>query len=76
MTILQPNLSQFNFFTERFLSKFAVKWLLEITPQLAYLATLPCKTLMLAKQATNDKLQGSVATCLGRGEVFNNQIKN
>jgi len=30
---------------------------------------------MLAKQANNDKLQGSVATYLRYGEVFNNQIK-
>jgi len=27
------------------------------------------------KQAINDKLQGSVATCLKYGGVFNNQIK-
>ena len=31
---------------------------------LAYVATLPCETLMSAKQAINDKLQGSVAACL------------
>jgi len=30
---------------------------------------------MLAKQAINDKLQGSVATYLRCGEVVNNQIK-
>jgi len=30
---------------------------------------------MSAKQATNDKLQDSVATCLRCGGVFNNQIK-
>jgi len=30
---------------------------------------------MSAKQAVNDKLQGSVATCLTRGRVVNNQIK-
>jgi len=30
---------------------------------------------MSAKQAINDKLQGSVATYLRCGEVFNNQIK-
>ena len=38
-------------------------------------ATLPCETLMSAKQATNDELQGSVATHLRRGDVVNNQIK-
>jgi len=30
---------------------------------------------MPAKQAINDKLQGSVATYLTSGDVFNNQIK-
>jgi len=38
-------------------------------------ATLHCETLMSAKQAINDKLQGSVATCLRCGGVVNNQIK-
>ena len=47
-------------FTERFLRKFAVKWISKVPPQLAYVATLPCETLMSAKQAINDKLQGSV----------------
>jgi len=57
------------------LGKFAVQWILKIQPHLAYVATLPCKTLMPAKQAINDKLQSSVATYLKCGEVFNNQIK-
>jgi len=41
------------------------------------LPTLPCETLMSAKQAINDKLQGNVATYLKRacGGVVNNQIK-
>ena len=38
-------------------------------------ATLPCETLMPAKQAINDKLQGSVAAYLRCGGVVNNQIK-
>jgi len=38
-------------------------------------ATLPCETLMSAKQAINDKLQGSVATYLSYGGVVNNKIK-
>jgi len=42
---------------------------------LAQVATLPCETLMLAKQATNNNLQGSVATHLKCGCVTNNQIK-
>jgi len=44
----------------RFLGKFVVKWILKISLHLAYVATLPCETLMLAKQAINNKLQGSV----------------
>ena len=44
-------------------------------PHLAYVAALPCETLMSAKQAISDKLQGSVATSLRCGGVVNNQIK-
>jgi len=51
-----------NFLTGRFLGKFAVKWISKIPPHLAYVATLPCETLISAKQAINDKIQGSVAT--------------
>ena len=36
---------------------------------------LPCETLMSAKHAINNKLQGSVATYLKCGGVVNNQIK-
>ena len=50
-------------------------WILKITPHLAYVATLPCGTLMPTKQAIYDKLQGSVATYLRYGGVVNNQIK-
>jgi len=42
---------------------------------LAYVGTLPCETLMSAKQATNDKLQGSVAAFLRCGGVVHTQIK-
>ena len=38
--------------------------MLKLQSHLAYVATLPCETLMSAKQAINDKLQGSVATYL------------
>jgi len=62
MTIIMSNLNRFkNFFTGRFLGKFADKWILKIAPHLAYVATLPCETFMSAKQAINDKLQVSVA---------------
>ena len=33
-------------FTGRFFDKFVVKWILKIPPHLAYVATLPCETLM------------------------------
>jgi len=55
--------------------KFVVKRILKIPPHLAYIAALPCETLMSAKQTINDKLQNSVATYLRCGEVVNNQIK-
>jgi len=63
------------FFTGRFLGKFSVKWMSTVPPHLAYVAALPCETLMPAKQAVKDKLQGSVATYLRCGGVINNQIK-
>ena len=76
MNIILSNLNRFTiFFTGRFLSKFAVKWILEIPPHIAYVATLHCETLLSAMQAINDTLQGSVATYLRCGGVFNNQIK-
>jgi len=49
--------------------------MLKIPPHLTYVATLPRKTLILAKQALNDKLQGSVAAYLRCGGVVNTQIK-
>ena len=77
MTIILSTLNRFkNFFTGRFLGKFAVKWVSKFPLHLAYVATLPCETLMSAKQAINDKLQGSVATFLRcGGGVVNNRIK-
>ena len=61
--------------TGKFLGKFAVNSILKIPPHLACAATLPCATLLSAKQALNNKLQGSVATYLRCGRVVNNQIK-
>ena len=73
MTIILSILNRFkNFFTGRFLGKFAVKWISKIPAHLAYVATLPCETLMSAKQAIIDKLQGVSKPCHG---VVNNQIK-
>jgi len=76
MTIILSNLNRFlKKCTGGFLSKFAFTWTLKISPHLAYVATLPCKTLLSAKQATNEELQGSVATYLRCGWVVNNEIK-
>ena len=77
MTITLSNLNRFkNISLENFfLSKFAVNWILNIPPHLAYVATLPCETLLSAKQAINVKLQGSVVIHLRCGGVVNNQIK-
>jgi len=76
MTIILPILNRYNnFFSEIFLGKFAVKWISKIPPHLARVATLACETLTSAKQAINDKLQGSVATYLRCGGVVNNQIR-
>jgi len=61
MTIILSILNRFKkFFTGRFLCKFADKWISKIQPHLAYFAALPCETLLSAKQAINDNLQGSV----------------
>ena len=62
-------------FTRRFLGKNVVKKILKIPSHLAYVATLSCETLMSAKEAINDKLQGSVATYLRCGGVVNNRIR-
>ena len=59
----------------RFKKIIAVKFILKIRPHFACVATLPCETLMSAKQALNDKLQGSVAIYLKSGGAVNNQIK-
>jgi len=71
ITIILSNLNRFKiFFTGRFQGKCAVKWIVKIPPHLAYVATLPCETLMSAKQALNDKLQGSVAAYLRCGGLL------
>ena len=55
--------------------KCAVKWISKIPPHLAYIATLPCETLMSATQAIDNKLRGSVATYWRCDGVANNQIR-
>jgi len=72
MTIILPNVNRLKKkFTVRFHGNFAVKLILKVPPHLAYVATLPCETLMSAKQALSDKLQGSVAAYLRCGGVVN-----
>jgi len=76
IAIILSNLNRLkNFFTGRFRSKFAVKWISLIPLHLAYVATLPCETLTSANQAINYKLQGSVTKLLRCGEDVNNQSK-
>jgi len=76
MTIILSILTDLrNFFTGRFLGKFAVKWISAIPPHIAHVAALPCETLMSGNQAINEKLLGSVATYLTCGGVVNSQIK-
>ena len=60
---------------EDFFGKFAVEWILKIPQHLACVATLPCETLMSAKQAINDKLQGSVAAYLRSGGLLINKLR-
>ena len=50
-------------------------WILKLPPHLAYVATIPCETLMSAIQAIKDKLQSNVATYLRCDGVVNHQIK-
>ena len=62
-------------FAGRFLGECVAKCIFKIPQHLAYVATLFCETLLPAKHAINDKLQGSVATYLRCVGVVNNQIK-
>jgi len=73
--IILSNLNRLKNVDGKFLGKFVVKWILKVQPHLAYVGTLPCRTVVSAKQAINDKLQGSVATYERCGGVVNNQIK-
>jgi len=59
---------------KKFTGKFAVKWILKIPPHRAYVATLPCETLMSTKQAINNKSHGSEAAYLSCSEVINNKL--
>jgi len=65
-------LSKVNRFKKIFIERFPVNLQLNgFKNPTACVATLPCETLMLAKQAINDLLLGSVAEHLRCGEVVN-----
>ena len=72
-TSIPSNLNRFKKTHWRFLSKFEAKWIFKIPPHLAYVATLPRETVMSAKKAINDRLQG-IYIYLRCGGVLNNQI--
>jgi len=57
VAIILSNLNRFAIFSHKDSSdEFALKWLLKITPHLAYVATLPCETLMSDNKQFHDKL--------------------
>jgi len=74
VTVIPSNLNRFTIFSlkDSLVVAVAVKGTLKIPSHLAYVSTLPYKTLMSAKQAIkpNDKLQGSVAAYLRCGWVW------
>jgi len=75
MTIILSILNRFkNFLLQDFLVNLHFNGYQKIRPHLAYVATLPCETLMSAKQAINDKIQGSVTTYLRCGGVVDNKL--
>ena len=70
------------FFTDRFTSKYATKSSLTIPPHFKGVAELPCETSVSENSENmqidndaciviNNKSQGSVATCLRCGGLFN-----
>jgi len=75
MATVLSNINRLKKFTGRFLDKIVVKRILKIPLHPAYVAALPCETLMSAKEAINDKIQGSVTAHLRCSEVVNNQIR-
>ena len=75
MTIFLSYLNRSKKNNGKFLGKFAVKWIITIPPHLACVATLPCETLMSAKEALNEKLRGSVAAYLRCGGVVDNKLR-
>ena len=75
MTIFLSYLNRSKKNNGKFLGKFAVKWIITIPPHLACVVTLPCETLMSAKEALNEKLRGSVAAYLRCGGVVDNELR-
>ena len=71
VTIILSNLTDLQFFSLKDSLVNLQLMHINIPPHL-HVATLPCETLMSAKQAVNFKLQGSVAAYLRCGVVINN----
>ena len=64
-----------NFFTERFLGKFEVKWFIRISTTPCICCHASTWNINVGKRAINDRLLGSMATYLRCGGIVNNQIK-
>ena len=71
--LLRGNRQDFNWYEASRGPSAIAELLVKIQPHLAYVATIPCETLISWKQAIKDKLQGNVATYLRCGGVV--QIK-
>ena len=73
MIIIQSNLNRISKnVTKRFLGKFAVNWLLKVSPPLAYVAALPCETLTSENKRLTIDNKASAATYLRCGGVVRN----
>ena len=77
MAIILSNLNRFKKkITGIFFNKFVVNWLLKNPPLLAYVATLPCETLMSEnKRLTINYKSEKSYVYLGCDGFLNNQIK-
>jgi len=71
--LLRGNRQDFNWYEASRGPSAIAELLVKIQLHLAYVATIPCETLISWKQAIKDKLQGNVATYLRCGGVV--QIK-